>query len=120
MQNERERRGLMDHEKEARAIHRSGYNCSNSVYQAFSDIDHAGGNPPAPRSIAGKCGALITAQKVLRDLGIDREEELEQAFASELGYVLCRDLKRNRVDCNDCVGVAARLVDEYAAQEAQT
>ncbi len=104
----------MNHEKEARSIHHSGYNCSNSVYKAFADIDHAGGNPPAPRSIAGKCGALITAQKVLRDLGIDREDELEQAFQDELGYVLCRDLKRNRVDCNDCVGVAARLVDELA------
>ncbi len=108
----------MNHEKEARAIHRSGLNCSNSVYQAFSDIDHAGGNPPAPRSIQGKCGALITAQKVLRDLGVDREEELERAFEAELGYVLCRDLKRNRRSCNDCVGVAARLADEYVAQQA--
>ena len=106
----------MNHESEARKIHRSGYNCSNSLYRAFSDIDHAGGNPPAPRSIAGKCGALLTAQKVLRDLGIDRENELEAAFQAEFGYVTCRELKQHRCSCNDCVGVAARLVDEYAAQ----
>lgn len=105
----------MEHEAAARQIHRSGYNCSNSVYQAFSDVDTAGGEPPAPRSIAGKCGALLTAQKVLRDLGVDREDELEQAFQAEFGYVLCRDLKRNRCNCNDCVGVAARLVDEFLA-----
>ena len=107
----------MNHEQEARGIHRTGYNCSNSVYQAFSDIDKAGGTPPAPRSIEGKCGALITAQKVLRDLGIDRADELEQAFEQEFGFVKCFDLKRHKCNCNDCVGVAARLVDEYVAQE---
>ena len=105
----------MNHESMARKIHRSGFNCSNSVYQAFADIDSVDGNPPAPRSIAGKCGALLTAQKVLRDLGIEREAELEQAFADEFGYVTCRDLKLHRCSCNDCVGVASRLVDEYAA-----
>lgn len=106
----------MDHETEARRVHNTGYNCSNSVYQAFSDIDEAGGTPPAPRSIEGKCGALLTAQKVLRDLGIDREDELEQAFEREFGFVTCRDLKRNRCNCNDCVGVASRLADELIAQ----
>jgi hypothetical protein len=108
----------MDHESTARELHRTKLNCSNSVYRAFSDIDKSGGEPPAPRSIDGKCGALITAQKILRDLGIDREAELEQAFKDELGYTLCFDLKRNRVSCNDCVGTAARLVDEYLAREA--
>lgn len=108
----------MDHEATARDIHKSGNNCSSSVYRAFSDIDTAGGNPPAPRSIEGKCGALLTAQKVLADLGIDRADELERAFEAEFGYVKCFDLKRHRCSCNDCVGVASRLVDEYVAQQA--
>lgn len=107
----------MGHEEAARSIHRTGLNCSNSVDKAFADVNDAAGNPPAPRSIAGKCGALLTAQKVLRDLGIDREDELERAFEAELGYVTCRDLKRNRRDCNDCVGIAARLADELIAAE---
>ena len=81
--------------------------------RAFADIDDAHGDPPAPRSIAGKCGALLAAQKVLRDLGVDKEAELERDFEAELGYVTCRDLKRNRRSCNDCVGIATRLVDEY-------
>lgn len=106
----------MDHESTARSIHNQGNNCSNSVYRAFSDIDQAGGKPPAPRSIDGKCGALLTAQKVLADLGIDRADELEEAFQAEFGYVKCFDLKRHRCSCNDCVGVASRLVDEYVAQ----
>lgn len=106
----------MDHEAEARGIHRTGYNCSNSVYQAFSDIDHAGGTPPAPRSIGGKCGALLTAQKVLADLGIDAQDELERAFEQEFGYVTCVELKRHRCSCNDCVGVASRLADDIIAR----
>ena len=106
----------MDHEREARGIHLEGNNCSNSVYRAFSDVDKAGGRPPAPRSIAGKCGALLTAQKVLADLGIDRADELEREFERYFGYVKCVDLKRNRCSCNDCVGVASHLVDEYIAQ----
>lgn len=107
----------MDHETEARRIHKTGLNCSNSLYQAFSDIDHAGGNPPAPRSIGGKCGALLTAQKILRDLGIDREDELEKAFEQEFGFVTCIELKRHRCNCNDCVGVASRLTDQMLAEE---
>lgn len=103
----------MNHEGAARSIHRSGYNCSNSVDRAFADVNTASGNPPAPRSIAGKCGALLAAQKVLHDLGIEREEELERAFKAELGFVTCVELKRNRRSCNDCVGIASRLVDEY-------
>jgi hypothetical protein len=103
----------MNHERTARSIHRSGYNCSNSVDRAFADVNTASGNPPAPRCIAGKCGALLAAQKVLRDLGIEREEELERAFKAELGFVTCVELKRNRRSCNDCVGIASRLVDEY-------
>ena len=106
----------MGHEDTARAIHREGSNCSNSIWQAFADVHDAGGNPPAPRSIDGKCGALLTAQKVLRDLGIDREEELEQAFKEEFGYVMCLELKLHRRSCNDCVGVAARLADEVIAR----
>ena len=102
----------MGHEEMARSIHRTGYNCSNSVDKAFSDVNGAAGNPPAPRSIAGKCGALLAAQKVLRDLGIGSEDELERAFSEELGYVTCVELKRHRCDCNDCVGVAARLTDQ--------
>jgi len=105
----------MIHENEARRIHRMGYNCSNSVDRAFSGVNSSAGNPPAPRSVAGKCGALLAAQKVLRDLGINREDELERAFRAELGYVTCVDLKRNRRSCNDCVGVAARLADQMIA-----
>lgn len=106
----------MDHEKQARSIHHSGYNCSQSVDRAFSDVNAAAGNPPAPRSIAGKCGALLAAQKVVTDMGLDCAADLEADFQDELGYVLCRDLKRNRVSCNDCVGVAARLADKYLTQ----
>lgn len=105
----------MRHEDTARRIHRTGYNCSQSVCRAFEDIDHAGGTPPAPRSVAGKCGALLGAQKVLRDLRVGREDELEEAFREHFGYVTCAELKRNRCSCNDCVGVAARLVDEFVA-----
>lgn len=105
----------MDYENEARAIHRQGNNCSTSVDRAFAGINAASGNPPAPRSIDGKCGALLAAQKVVRDLGLDAADDLERAFESELGYVTCVKLKLHRRSCNDCVGVAARLVDEALA-----
>ena len=91
----------------ARQIHRTGYNCSSSVRQAFSDVNRTGGNPPAPRNIAEKCGVLLTAQKVLRDLGINREDELEHAFKDEFGYVTCRELMSHGRACNDYVAQQA-------------
>lgn len=42
-----------------------GRSYSTSAYQAFADIDHAGGTAPAPRSIGGKCVALLAAGAVV-------------------------------------------------------
>ncbi|MDO4537486.1 MAG: hypothetical protein Q4B54_04935 [Coriobacteriales bacterium] len=108
----------MDHERKARGKHRMGFNCSTSVFKAFKDVDKSGNKAPAPRSIAGKCGALLAAQQVLRDLGIPREDELEQAFKDQMGYITCVELKQHRCNCNDCVGTAARMVDFYLAEQA--
>lgn len=108
----------MNHESKARQIHRTtGCSCSSAVYRAFADVNTAGGTPPAPRSIAGKCGALLAAQRVLEDMGVQRTNELEHDFVAEMGYAKCTDLLSSGCNCNDCVGVAARLAEEYLAQE---
>ena len=100
----------MNREQAARRTHRSGTSCAYAVYSAFSDI--ASGSAPAPRSEGGKCGAVLSAEKVLRQNGIDISD-FDQAFLAQFGSLKCSDLLSSKGhSCNDLVGVAARLVEE--------
>lgn len=68
---------------------------------------------PKPRSIEGKCGALLTAQKILKELGYeDKIEEFEKEFVKRFGYSKCIELMTHERRCNDYVGESARMLDE--------
>ena len=102
-----------NHEKRAREIHRQGNNCSTSVNNAFSEDTEISKDFPAPRSIEGKCGALITSEKILRELGHeDKIEEFEKEFIKRFGYAKCAELMTHERRCNDYVGESARMIDE--------
>ena len=101
----------MDHEKTARTKHRSGYSCASSVYSAFSDVNKNMGLTPVPRSEGGRCGAVLSAVKTLREMGIGKADEFETEFTARIGSVMCRDLMRSGRSCNDCVGIAAAIAD---------
>ena len=108
-------------ENRARKNHKSGCNCSQSVAVAYADkmvmtSEEARTLSPAPRSIAGKCGALLAAEMVLERLSIDKKDELEKRFSDENGAVECSKLRSPEIrkfrSCNDFVGSAARLLEE--------
>lgn len=101
------------HVERAHSIHRTGRSCSASVYQAFADINRSGRGAPTPRSIGGKCGALLAARQVLADLGVDRQDELERRFRDKFDCVRCDELLNTTSTCSEFVVEAARLVDEY-------
>ena len=104
--------------------HKSFYTCSGAVLCAFADkigiseaeaksisMPYAGGR-------AGKCGAIMSAEHVLKELYGDEAdskiEELEAAFiAADKGSVMCSDL-RGKVpgSCRACVTDAARILEE--------
>ena len=109
---------MVKHEERARTIHKQGNNCSYSLYTAFEDDTKLDGNIPAPRSEAGKCGAVLAAEKILRELGkADIIEEFEKAFIAEFGYITCIDLMKHDRRCNDYVGKSAELIDKMLNKE---
>ena len=57
----------MDREQTARNHHKSGHNCADSVYSAFSD--RVSGIPPKPRGDGGKCGTVLAGRQILRECG---------------------------------------------------
>ena len=66
-----------------------------------------------PRSIDGKCGALLTAIKILKETGHeDKIEEFEKEFVKKFGYAKCLDLVMHGRKCNDYVGEAAKMLDD--------
>ena len=107
----------MEHEKTARKIHMTGTSCSYAVYTAFSDVNTGDGRVPAPKSEGGKCGAVLAAEKVLREMNSggqaqEKVNQFDRAFLEMFGSLKCADLKRMGRRCNDYVGAAARLTDE--------
>lgn len=104
---------MSKHEIDARELKRSGKNCSDSLYSAFSKDIKLSGNYPTPRSIEGKCGALLTALRILEETGNeDKKEQFEKEFIKRFKYSKCIDLMKYERRCNDYVGESARLLDE--------
>ena len=99
----------MNREQTARKNHYSGYSCSSAVYRTFSDL--VSGEAPIPRSEGGKCGAVLAAEKVLKQLDLDTNA-FDAQFLAQFRSLKCGDLRRAGFPCNDLVGTAARLADE--------
>ena len=101
------------HEKIARELKERGNNCSNALYSAFAGDLHLSGDIPAPRSIGGRCGALLTSIRILQETGHEEEiEAFEEEFRERFEYVTCIDLMTHERRCNDYVGESARMLDE--------
>lgn len=91
-------------------------NCAQSVLKAFqkefdvsdekiAEYKAFGGG----RAEGGICGALFAAKYLLQE----HEAELEEAFKTKLGYITCKELKANKVDCISCVACADKLVEGF-------
>ena len=105
---------MAKHGESARKLHENGNSCSVSVYQAFRDVNTAGdGQVPAPRSIDGKCGAVLAAEKLIREMKVCDEAEFDDKFSEIFGSLKCGELiKAHGRRCNEFVGFAADYVDE--------
>ena len=110
----------MGHEEKARAIHRQGSSCASAVYTAFSDVTGGRRDAPAPRSEGGKCGAVLAAEKLLRETGHGSVEEFDRAFLAKYGSLKCAELLGKRKSaCNDFVGTAAALAEKMITGESR-
>ena len=108
---------MNNHEEDARRLKESGKLCSDALYEAFSKDYKLNGDFPAPRSIDGKCGALLTALFILRETGHeDKCEEFEKWFVEQFGYAKCIDLMSHERRCSDYVGESAKWLDEVLGE----
>ena len=98
----------MDRKQIARKHFESGTNCAGSVYAAFAD--RVSGSVPAPRSEGGKCGAVLAAEKVLAQMGLD-SAAFDEAFLRTYGSLKCGELKRARIPCAELVDTATKLTE---------
>ena len=100
--------------------HKSFYSCSAAVLCAFADeIGLSQGEAksiamPFAGGKAGKCGAVLSAEYVLREkFGADADAKIaeyeEKFMAADKGSVMCADLRGN---CRACVTDAARILEE--------
>lgn len=101
------------YEEVARNLKVNGNNCSYSVYNAFKEELKLNGEYPEPRSIDGKCGALLSALKILDETGnSNQKENFENEFVKEFGYAQCIELMTHERRCSDYVGWSANKISE--------
>ena len=104
--------------------HKCFYTCSSAVLCAFADKigmseeEAKSAAMPFAGGRAGKCGAVMSAEYVLRELYGDEAdakiEEFETSFkATDKGSVMCADL-RGKVpgSCRACVTDAAKILEK--------
>lgn len=105
----------MDHEARARELFRSGYNCAQSVFVAFTDVTGLdektsarissafGGGMGRLREVCGAltasfmvlgitCGYDIPGDDVGKSALYHKVQELAREFEGKYGTLLCRDL----------------------------
>lgn len=112
-----ERSQTMDYEAAARNSHRSGQNCAMAVYGAFRQVNGNSTSAPRPREEDGKCGAVLAAEKVMREMNIGDTAEFDKEFERLYGSLKCADLRGAATGkCNDYVGTAAKMVGELLAR----
>ena len=105
---------MIDYETIARDNHHGGMNCSMAVYDALYTRDDSNRTePPRPRSIDGKCGAVLAAEQYIRENGgteVDIEE-FEKQFRAKYEHLTCANLRGVLGGkCNEYVGAAAAIV----------
>ncbi len=101
---------MKDYETMARNSHKSGMNCAVSVYNAFVNDNKNATKPPAPRAEGGKCGAVLAAEQIIREMGgsQDKVDDFDKEFIERFGSLKCAELRgmlKNK--CNDYVGAVA-------------
>lgn len=106
----------MNHEQTARANHRGGCNCGQSVFAGFANElamtrDQAMQTAPRPRSEGGQCGAYLAGKALLARLKPEAVGAFEEQFRALNGSTECRRLRGAGKTCNDYVGDAARLAE---------
>lgn len=106
-------RFMIDYETVARNSHRSGMNCAIAVYDALClGNDAKKTEAPRPRSVDGKCGAVLAAEQYIREMGgTDSDiEAFENSFTERYAYLTCAELRGKATgQCNDYVGLAASI-----------
>lgn len=104
---------MKKHEDLARYLKDEGNNCSASLYEAFKEDAKLKKDYPEPRSIDGKCGALLTALSILKETGNEEKiDDFEKEFVKKFGFNKCRDLIKNGRNCREYVGQTAKMLDE--------
>ncbi|MCR4924403.1 MAG: C-GCAxxG-C-C family protein [Lachnospiraceae bacterium] len=103
---------MKDYESIARNNHRNGMNCASAVYNALEDLNKNKSTAPIPRSEGGKCGTVLAAEKIIREMQGSEQDlaEFDRIFSEKFGSLKCAELRgllRNK--CNDYVGNAALI-----------
>lgn len=81
----------MDFETIARNNHRNGMNCATAVYSALAEINTNKTTPPMLRSDGGKCGTVLAAEQILREMGKSQDtiDAFDKQFTEQFGSLPC-------------------------------
>jgi hypothetical protein len=91
-------------------------NCAQAILKGFQkDFNISNGEIEeyrawgGGRAEGGVCGALFSAERILRQAG---KESIIEEFRKETGSILCSDIKAKKFTCLELVRMADELIDK--------
>ena len=105
------------YEECARNMYKVKKNCSYALYNAFKREYNLDDEIPNPRSIDGMCGNVLTAHKILKDIGKEEYiKEFDRKFLNEFKSNKCLELLKNNNNCIYYVGYSANILSELLSK----
>lgn len=126
--------------EKAKAFHKSGYNCAQSVFLAYSDVigmDEEmaaklslpfGGGIGGMHEVCGCVSGMVMCTGFIKDTKRDNYpyvSDVAAEFKSQVGSILCKELlglvptepSLVKRPCTEYVGIAARIIGEKIQQD---
>ncbi len=64
------------------------------------------------RAPQGLCGAYYAVYYILKKTYLGKIKEFEKYFINEVGFMTCKELRRNKISCVMCVEKSAEFLEQ--------
>lgn len=124
--------------KKAVENHKKGCNCAQAVACVFADklgysedelfrlTEAFGGGMGGTQGVCGAVSAMVLVAGGIKSSGVNKlpetnkkesydfAKELMERFDSEIGTIMCKEIKNNNFhSCDECIETATKILEEY-------
>ena len=141
--NKKTKKENVEMNKREKAVenHKKGCNCAQAVACVFADklgcseneifrlTEAFGGGMGGTQGVCGAVSAMVFAVGAVKSAGIDKlpetnkkesyacARELMEKFESEIGTIVCKEIKSfQHYSCDECIAKAVEILEEFVGE----